>query len=286
MSSASDNTIPVDTTWSPWRRKLHEIIFEADTPAGKVFDIALLVAILLSVVAVMLESVPSIRRDYEAQLRAVEWLFTGLFTVEYVLRIICVRKPFGYILSFYGVVDLLAVLPTYIGLVLPIGEGGRGSRSLLIIRALRLLRIFRIFKLARFLSESKALRQALWAARNKIIVFLFVVLVTVCIMGAAMHLIEGEEAGFTSIPTSMYWAIVTMTTVGYGDIAPQTPVGKFLASIMMVLGYSLIIVPTGIISAELAQTPRKPVTTQSCPDCQREGHDVDAKHCKYCGARL
>lgn len=270
-----------------WRGRLHTVIFEADTPGGKLFDVALLIAILISVLAVMLESVAEIRRTYETPLRIIEWVLTVLFTVEYVLRIVCTRKPLRYVFSFYGIIDLLAVLPTYLGLMLPTGaDNGRGSRSLLIIRALRLLRIFRVFKLGRFLSEASALRQALWASRQKIIVFLATILVVVCIMGAAMHLIEGPEAGFTSIPTSMYWAIVTMTTVGYGDIAPQTPLGKMLASIMMVIGYSMIIVPTGIIGTEIARATSKPVSTQVCPTCSREGHDADAKHCKFCGARL
>ncbi len=270
--------------WSPWRRKLHEVIFEADTPSGKAFDVVLLIAIVISVLAVMLESVAQIRADYEQPLRIAEWTITILFTIEYLLRILCVRQPLRYIFSFYGLVDLLAVLPTYVGLMLP--AGGRESRSLLLVRSLRLLRIFRVFKLAQFLSEAAALRQALWASRAKIVVFLSVVIITVCLMGGAMHVIEGEEAGFTSIPTGMYWAIVTMTTVGYGDIAPQTALGKTLASIMMIMGYSLIIIPTGIISAELSQASKKPLTTSACPSCLSEGHDRDAVHCKYCGAKL
>lgn len=268
-------------TRAPWRRKLHEVIFEADTPSGKTFDVILLIAIAISVLAVMLESVKSIQQQHGDLLRAVEWFFTIVFTIEYALRIACVRKPWRYIFSFYGLVDLLAILPTYLGLFII-----DGTRSLLIIRVLRLLRIFRIFKLARMLSEASVLKKAVWASRAKITVFLSVVLITVCLMGAAMHLIEGEDAGFTSIPTGIYWAIVTMTTVGYGDIAPQTAPGKILASVMMILGYCLIIIPTGIISAELSKASNKPITTQVCPDCQREGHDLDAKHCKHCGGRL
>ncbi len=264
-----------------WRDVCYEIIFEADTPAGKAFDVALLFAILASVLVVMLESVASIEARIGQTLRIAEWVFTILFTLEYILRLICVRRPWKYALSFYGIVDLLAILPTYIAPFLP----GQAHR-LTVIRALRLLRAFRIFKLAQMLTEASALRHAIWASRAKVTVFLSVVVISVVIMGSAMHLIEGPDNGFTSIPQSMYWAIVTMTTVGYGDIAPQTEVGKALAAIMMIMGYSMIIVPTGIVSAELAQAARKPLTTQVCPNCVREGHDIDAKHCKFCGAEL
>jgi voltage-gated potassium channel len=277
---------PQAANLAPWRNKLHEIIFEADSRAGKLFDIALLIAIGLSVLAVMLESVPEIRQQHETLLQTCEWIFTILFTIEYVLRLLCVRKPWKYVFSFYGIVDLLAVLPSYLGLMLPGSNGSRGTRSLMLVRALRMLRIFRIFKLAQFLSEATAMRQALWASRAKLIVFLSVVVIVVCLMGAAMHLVEGDDAGFTSIPTGIYWAIVTMTTVGYGDIAPETTLGKSLASVMMVLGYSLIIIPTGIVGAEMAQHSKKTLTTQVCPDCSKEGHDVDAKFCKFCGGKL
>ncbi len=265
-----------------WRHRLHEVIFEADTPAGKGFDVVLLIVILLSILAIMLESVQAIDAVYHDYLLAAEWLFTLLFTTEYVLRLLCVHRPARYALSFFGVVDLLAILPTYVSLVLP------GSQSLLVIRGLRLLRVFRIFKLARFLSEATLLRQAVWASRAKITVFLATVLILVIIMGSTMYLIEsGADSGFTSIPQSMYWAVVTMTTVGYGDIAPSTPLGKTLAAVIMVLGYSMIIVPTGILSAELVQTgATKTVTTQACPNCMAEGHDIDAAHCKFCGHKL
>lgn len=266
---------------SPWRRRLHEVIFEADTAVGKGFDVALLVAILLSILVVMLESVQQINEQYRGALQAAEWVFTLLFTVEYGLRLLCVRRPWRYAVSFFGVVDLLAILPTFLSLFLP------GSQSLLVIRGLRLLRVFRVFKLARFLSEASELRRAVWASRAKITVFLTTVLILVIIMGSAMYLIEsGAGSGFTSIPQSMYWAVVTMTTVGYGDIAPVTVLGKTVAAVIMMLGYCLIIVPTGIISAELAQTSSKPVTTQSCANCLAEGHDHDALHCKYCGQKL
>ncbi len=265
-----------------WRYRLHEIIFEADTPEGKLFDVALLVAILLSVLAVSLESVESIRNEHGTMLVAAEWVFTILFTIEYVLRLACVRRPMGYAVSFFGIVDLLAVIPTYLSVLIP------GAQSLAVIRALRLLRVFRIFKLARFLSEASALRQAAVASRAKITVFLTAMLIIVMIMATAMHLIEGQQdSGFDSIPQSMYWAIVTVTTVGYGDAAPMTPLGKMLAAIMMIIGYSLIIVPGGIVSAEWMQSSRgKPITTQSCPHCSLEGHDADAHYCKHCGGRL
>jgi voltage-gated potassium channel len=265
---------------APWRQRLHEIIFEADSPAGRAFDVALLIAILLSVLSVSLETVDAIDARYHLLLEAVEWLFTILFSVEYVLRLICVRVPRRYALSFYGIVDLLAVLPTYLAVLIP------GAQQFLIIRSLRLLRIFRILKLGRYLTEASTLRQAVWASRAKITVFLASILVVVMIMGAAMHLIEGPARGFTSIPQSMYWAIVTMTTVGYGDIAPQTPLGQILAAMVMIIGYSFIIVPTGIVTAELTRSTIRPVSTQSCPDCSLEGHDVGAKHCKFCGAEL
>ncbi|MHC5113785.1 MAG: ion transporter [Planctomycetota bacterium] len=268
---------------APWRARAHEIIFEADTRWGAIFDYGLLLAILASVACVMLESVKSIRLEYETPLLVAEWIFTILFTIEYVLRILSVRRPIYYVTSFFGVVDLLAILPTYLGLLPFVGD----AHSLLVIRALRLLRIFRIFKLARYLSEAKALRRAIWASRAKVTVFLVAVLIVVVIMGAAMHLVEGNvNPAFSSIPESMYWAIVTMTTVGYGDITPVSAIGKFLAALIMVLGYSFIIIPTGIISAEMAQAALTRVSTQACPHCSREGHSPDATYCKYCGEKL
>jgi len=270
-----------DSQQQTWRERCYEIIFEADTPAGKLFDVALLVAILLSVLVVMLESVESIRDDHGKALVAAEWFFTILFTIEYAMRLICAPRPLRYARSFFGIVDLLAILPTYFVVLLP------GAHRLTVVRALRLLRAFRIFKLAHMLHEATTLRRAVWASRSKIAVFLTFVVIVVVIFGSAMHLIEGPESGFTSIPQSMYWAIVTMTTVGYGDIAPETPLGKALAAAIMMLGYCMIIVPTGIVSAELAGAAiRKPLTTQVCPECMAEGHDTDAKHCKFCGGRL
>jgi voltage-gated potassium channel len=259
-----------------WRERWYEVIFEADTRAGKVFDVLLLIAIFVSVLVVILDSV----YDHSPRLEKAEWFFTILFTVEYAARIACAPRRLRYILSFYGIIDLLSILPTYFMVLIP------GMESAAVLRALRLLRVFRVLKLAQMLSEATALRRALWTSRSKIAVFLAFVLVAVVILGSAMHVIEQKTPGFDSIPHSMYWAIVTMTTVGYGDVSPEEPLGKALASVIMVLGYSLIIIPTGIVTAELTQTSRKTVTTQVCPECMAEGHDVDASHCKYCGGHL
>ncbi len=268
-------------TLSPWRERLHEIIFEADTTAGKAFDVALLVAIMLSVLAVCLESVEKIELKYGKALRIAEWVFTIAFTVEYVLRLICVGRPRRYAVSFFGIVDLLAVLPTYLSLVVA------GSQSpLLVIRAIRLFRVFRVFKLAQFLGEARVLSSALRASRRKIIVFLGSVLTLVLILGTMMYLLEGERNDrFSSIPEGIYWAIVTMTTVGYGDVTPVTVVGKIVASMVMIMGYAIIAVPTGILTVELTRA-QKNVSTQACPACSAEGHDPDARHCKFCGAVL
>jgi voltage-gated potassium channel len=263
-----------------FRERLHEIIFEADTAAGKSFDIALLVMIILSVIAVLLESVASVCAQFGPWLRAFEWAVTIAFTIEYLLRLYCVGRPARYARSFFGIVDLLAVLPTYLSLIIP------GAQTLLVIRALRLLRVFRVLKLAHFVGEATQLRDALRASARKIIVFLGAVFTTVVIVGAMVYLIEGEANGFTNIPVSIYWAIVTMTTVGYGDIAPQTPLGKMLASVIMILGYGIIAVPTGIVSVELAGVVGRKITTQACPECGAEGHDTDAVFCKFCGAQL
>ena len=263
-----------------WRFRLHEVIFEADTPAGKLFDVALFVCIVLSVIAVSLESVTSIQERYGAILRAAEWVFTILFTVEYVLRLIAVRSPLRYARSFFGVVDLLAIVPTYLSLIFV------GTQSLIVIRALRLLRVFRVLKLTQYLTAAQTLSVAMRASVRKIVVFLGTVLTLVLIVGALIYLIEGEANGFTSIPQSVYWAIVTMTTVGYGDVAPQTVLGKLLASAVMILGYGIIAVPTGIVSVEIAAAHKRGVSTQACLECAVEGHDQDAIHCKICGAKL
>lgn len=263
-----------------WRARLHEVIFEADTPAGKGFDVVLLVAISLSVLAVCLESVREIRLAHGRLLRGAEWFFTALFTVEYVARILAVQRPHRYMTSFLGIVDLLAIVPTYLSLFVP------GTQSLLVIRALRLLRVFRILKLTHFLGEARMLGAAVRASMRKIIVFLGAVLTVVLIAGALMYVVEGEANGFDSIPLAVYWAVVTMTTVGFGDIVPQTVFGRFLAALLMVMGYGLIAVPTGIVTVELGDASRNATNTQSCPSCGAEGHANDAKFCKYCGGKL
>jgi len=264
----------------PWRTKIYEVIFEADTPSGKLFDVLLIVAILLSVTVVFLESIEVLKNDYGQVFYALEWGFTILFTVEYLLRIISVNRPLRYIFSFYGIIDFLSIAPTYLSLIIV------GSQYLLAIRILRLLRVFRVFKLTHLLTQSNILVGALKASRAKIAVFLFAVLTSVVVIGAIIYVVEGPENGFTSIPVSMYWAIVTLTTVGYGDISPQTPLGQFIASIVMILGYAIIAVPTGIVSVEIASAAKKQITTQVCPNCLSEGHDKDATHCKYCGSKL
>ena len=263
-----------------WRATLHEVIFEADTPAGRAFDVALIAAVTASVLVVMLESVQSIGAAHGPLLRRIEWGFTGLFTVEYILRLLAVGRPLRYARSFYGVVDLLAIVPTYLDLLLP------GGRYLVVVRSLRILRVFRVLKLAEYVGQARVLRTALHASRYKISVFLVTVLTLVLIIGSLLYLVEGPASGFTSIPISVYWAIVTLTTVGYGDIAPVTPLGRALAACAMILGYGIIAVPTGIVTVELANAARGPVSTQACPVCGAEGHDADALFCKRCGASL
>ncbi len=267
-------------SWKHIKSKLHEIIFEADTPAGKLFDIALIIAILLSVGAVMLDSIKSINNQYGSLLHIAEWIFTILFTIEYILRLLSVGRPMKYAKSFFGVIDLLAFLPTYLSVLIP------GSQLFLVIRVLRVLRIFRVLKLLPYLIEAQLLMKALAASRRKITVFLFTVLLAVIIMGSLMYIIEGEENGFTSIPLSIYWSIVTLTTVGYGDLSPQTPLGQMLASVIMIFGYGLIAVPTGIVSVEIIRSSSAKISTQACLECSAEGHDSDAKYCKFCGADL
>lgn len=235
---------------------------------------------MVSVIAVCLESVRSVREAYGAELLVLEWALTLAFTIEYGLRLVAVKRPWLYARSFYGVVDLLAILPTYLSLFV------FGTQSLLVVRALRLLRIFRILKLSHYVGEARMLKAALAASMSKIIVFLGVVLTCVLIAGAMMYLIEGEENGFTSIPRSVYWAIVTMTTVGYGDIAPQTVLGQFVASILMILGYGVIAVPTGIVSVAMNDVFKRSTNTQACPACGASNHADDAVHCKYCGEKL
>jgi voltage-gated potassium channel len=273
-------TEPLPEDAAHWRQRLHTIIFEADTPAGRLFDVALIVCILSSVAAVILESLPSVRERWGDLLFATEVFFTVLFTVEYVLRLVAVRKPLRYATSMLGIIDLLAVAPTWLMFLMP------GAHYFLTIRVLRLLRIFRVLKLTEYLAEAGVLTEALRASRRKISVFLFTVVTLVIIIGALMYVVEGPENGFSDIPTSMYWAIVTLTTVGYGDLSPQTPFGRLLAAAVMIIGYAIIAVPTGIVTSELTARRRGGVSRQSCPTCGREGHDDDAIHCKFCGASL
>lgn len=266
-----------------WRDKLHEIIFEADTRTGKLFDIALIAAICASVLVVVLSTLPEAEEEPQRTVfLLLEWFFTALFTVEYGLRLLVVRRPLRYAMSFFGVIDLLSILPVFIGLVVPGGE------RLLVVRTLRLLRIFRVFKLARYLTEATALRRALLVSRHKIAVFLTTVLIVVLIASALMHVVEGNAGNesFDSMPSAMYWAIITMTTVGYGDITPITAIGKATTAALVLVGYSMIIVPTGILSAEIAGGRRQPISTQACRSCMLEGHDPDAVYCKRCGAEL
>ncbi len=265
---------------SGWRAKVHEIIFEADTPAGRLFDILLIWSILLSILAVLLDSVSSIQAKYGGILYGIEWFFTLLFTVEYIFRLICVGRPLKYATSFFGIVDLLAIAPTYLRLFVP------GTQYWVVIRFLRVLRVFRVLKLAEYIGEGQYLIRALKASRRKIFLFLFTVLTLVTILGSMMYLIEGGRNGFTSIPRGIYWAIVTLTTVGYGDISPQTVFGQALASLVMILGYSILAVPTGIVTAEMTRQLPDKISTQVCPHCMAEGHLIDAKFCRKCGGLL
>jgi voltage-gated potassium channel len=274
---------------SRWRKKLHEVIYEADTPAGKLFDIGLLVLIVISIILVMLESIPSFGGEYKEEFLLAEWVITIIFSIEYVLRIICVHQPKKYIFSFFGIIDLLSVLPLY--LTFFIG----GVNALITFRALRLLRIFRILKITRYIGEGNRLMSAIRNSSAKIAVFLFAVLMLAVIAGTMMYLIEGPENDFDSIPMSVYWCIVTLTTVGFGDIAPGTPAGKFLASVIMILGYGIIAVPTGIVSAEYSRNtgtedkntdPHSVKNTQVCRNCLSRYHQDEAKFCHLCGYPL
>jgi voltage-gated potassium channel len=269
-----------DLTWAERRERWRKIIFEHDTRAGRAFDVALIIAIIASVVVVSVESIPTLAPDTRLTLRILEWFFTILFTLDYAARLWTSPEPRKYATSFYGIVDLLATLPTYLSIFFPAG------RFLALIRILRVMRVFRVFKLTTYVREAGVLGSALRASQQKITVFLFSVLVAVAVVGSLMFLIEGEDAGFTSIPASMYWAIVTLTTVGYGDISPMTPLGRLLASALMILGYGIIAVPTGIVTLELQKAARGPVRMGACPQCSLAGHDLGAVHCKRCGAAL
>lgn len=259
------------------RNRIGTIIFESDTPAGRAFDIALLWAILLSILVVLLESVQDIAFEYGSWLRGLEWAFTILFTIEYLLRVYSARKRMRYVRSLYGIIDLLATLPSYVALVLPT------SHYFIVLRAVRLLRIFRVLKLVRYLGEAESLMLALRASQRKIAIFLYTVLTLVCIIGTLMFVVEGPDNGFTSIPTSIYWAIVTLTTVGYGDIAPQTTLGQCIASTVMILGYGIIAVPTGIVTVELSRVPSPASPQRICTNCGKQVGAVDAAFCQYCG---
>jgi voltage-gated potassium channel len=266
---------------SPWRLRIYMIIFESDTRAGRLFDLMLILTILASVLVVILDSVQSIASGHATLFNVLEWGFTLLFTVEYVLRLACIQRPWRYATSFFGVVDLLAVLPTYFVFFVP--QAG----FLIDVRLLRLLRIFRILKLGAYVSEFAFLGDALMASRRKIVVFIGFVLITVAVLGTVMHVVEGPDNGFTSIPMAMYWGITTMTTVGFGDITPKTELGRFIASCMMLLGWGILAVPTGIVTAEMsAHRFRLPVKTRTCLRCLAEGHDTDARFCKHCGTSL
>jgi voltage-gated potassium channel len=265
-----------------WKSRLFTIIFESDTPAGKMFDVALLAMILLSLLVVMVQSIPSIEARYGPEIHTIEWAITILFTIEYVLRLLCVKKPIKYVTSFYGLIDLIAILPTFLSLFLP------QTKYLLVIRALRLMRVFRIFKMTHFVKEGLGITVALKASTRKILVFLAFVLILSIVLGSIVYIVESPyNEKFSSIPQSIYWCIVTITTVGYGDISPITPLGKILASMIMILGYAIIAVPTGIVTVEMTKGLKNDVmANQACPYCSKEGHDPDAKYCKYCGHHL
>lgn len=265
-----------------FKQKLHEIIYEADTKAGKWFDILLLWVIIISIITVMLESIENIDEKYHNILNITEWVITILFSLEYILRIITIKKPFKYIFSFYGIVDFLSTIPKYLSLFV-----GSSSHFLVAVRALRLIRVFRILKLVRYIGEANSLGRALKASRAKILVFITSVIIISIILGTIMYLIEGPENGFKNIPHSVYWTIVTLTTVGYGDIAPQTPLGQFIASIVMILGYGIIAIPTGIVGAAyVTQNKKVDTNTQACSNCMAQNHKDGAKYCYNCGNSL
>ncbi len=263
----------------PLRARIHDIMFQHDSPAERAFDGTLVIAIVLSVVVVMLDSVAEINARYGHELLVAEWCFTVLFTVEYLLRLWVSERSFAYARSFYGIIDLAAILPSYLAIFFPAG------RVLLTLRVLRALRVFRILKLAQYVEEASVLSQALKASKQKIIVFITTVITVVVVAGSVMYMVEGRDAGFTSIPMGIYWAIVTMTTVGYGDLAPRSPLGQMLSSVLMILGYGILAVPTGIVTLELQRAARGR-RTRACPGCGSRAHDDDASYCKYCGVGL
>ena len=263
------------------RERLHEIIYESNTVAGKIFDVSLLLLIIASILIVILDSIKSMNQQYGELFSMLEWVFTILFTIEYILRLISIRRPWKYVFSFLGMIDLLAIIPSYLSIFFV------GAQSLLVFRALRLMRVFRIFKLSHFVSEMRFLAVAIKSSMRKISIFMLIVVMLVIILGSIMYLVEGGQNGFDSIPESIYWAIVTITTVGYGDITPVTTIGKLVASLIMLIGYGIIAVPTGIITTEMALAVKsKGHSNEVCPHCGKEGHDEDAKYCKNCGERL
>lgn len=266
----------------PWQKKLHEIIFGANTKSGKLFDVVLFYVIIASIILVMLESIKELDAKFHLLFKILEWIITILFTIEYITRIITIKNPRKYVFSFYGIIDLLSTLPMYLSFIFV------GSHSLVALRALRLLRVFRILKLARYMGESTNFVIALKESRAKIAVFLSFVVILCIILGTIMYLIEAPESGFTSIPRSVYWAIVTLTTVGYGDIAPITPLGQLIASAIMILGYGIIAIPTGIVSAQMVKNNKSPLFTEveSCPNCLYDNHTLDAQYCSKCGYKL
>lgn len=266
--------------WSKFRERCRLVIFHSTRPAEKLFDVMLILAIIISVITVMLASVQSIRLEYGSLLYSLEWVFTGLFTLEYFVRIYVSKKPLRYIFSFFGIVDLLSILPTYVDLIFP------GAHYLMLFRALRVLRVFRVLKMVQFVGEANQLYAAIKASARKIIVFVMAVVTMVLILGSIMYLIEGPKNGFTSIPKSVYWAIVTLTTVGYGDISPQTPVGQMFASLIMITGYGVIAVPTGIVTAELTMATVGEKNERRCENCNETGHKLSAKYCRNCGERI
>ncbi len=286
MSDNPENR-QVDPEWPAWRIQLHNIIFEADTPAGKLFDIILLILIVLSILVVMLETVPQYDAKHHSQLVRLEWILTILFTIEYILRLISVKKPWKYVTSFYGIIDLLSILPTYLSYFFP------RTRSFMVIRALRLMRVFRVLKLGRYNNASLAIIRAIKASTYKITVFLIFIVISVTIIGSVMYYIENpSNPSFSSIPMSIYWAIVTLTTVGFGDITPITPLGKFLSSLIMIIGYGVLAVPTGIVSAEMVSSSQKKGAenfdhiTKACINCGAEIHSPNSKYCDQCGHDL
>lgn len=265
-----------------WRHTLYHIIYQANTPSGKGFDIALMLLILASVLTIMLDSVAEINQAYGDELYAAEWFFTTVFTLEYCLRIFCIHKPIKYIGSFYGIIDLLSIIPSYLSLFLP------GTHYLQVIRVLRVLRVFRVLKLVRFINQANILVNALLASRLKIAIFMFTISTLLIVFGSTMYLIEGPENGFTNIPVSIYWSVVTLTTVGFGDITPKTDLGRAVSAVVMIIGYAIIAVPTGIFTAELSKEMKKQdkVDQRICPRCRHHGHQMDANYCRICGAEL